>query len=168
MSEQQNEIWRALPHKKGYEISNTGLVRSKFKTIVGLPDKRGYLRVSLWTEKGCRKFSIHKLMAETFLGVRPDGHVVRHLDGDNSNNNISNIAYGTRAQNELDKAAHGTALQGIKHPKSKLTDNQVKKIRHAFDRDGSNFLVKSFAEKYNVSPATIRGIVLRKRWKHLP
>lgn len=168
MNEQQNEIWVALPHKIGYEISNTGLVRSKFKTIIALPDKRGYLRISLWTEKGCRKFSVHKLMAETFLGERPHGHVVRHLDGNNSNNNILNIAYGTRAQNEKDKIFHGTALQGIKHPKSKLTDDHIKEIREAFDKENSNNLIKIFAEKYSVSSATIRNIVLRKRWKHLP
>lgn len=42
---------------------------------------------------------IHTLVAETFLGVRPEGQVIDHIDGDKSNNHLSNLRYTTVAEN---------------------------------------------------------------------
>jgi hypothetical protein len=51
---------------------------------------------------------VHQLVAAAFLGPRPDGLEVRHLDGDPLNNAVSNLAYGTRLENIQDKKRHGT------------------------------------------------------------
>ncbi|MDX3713446.1 HNH endonuclease signature motif containing protein [Streptomyces europaeiscabiei] len=51
---------------------------------------------------------MHQIVAAAFLGPRPDGHDVRHLDGNPLNSALSNLSYGTRSENELDKARHGT------------------------------------------------------------
>lgn len=47
-------------------------------------------------------------MAEAFLGPRPDGLVVRHLDDDRTNNRASNLAYGTASDNQRDSVRNGT------------------------------------------------------------
>jgi hypothetical protein len=45
---------------------------------------------------------------EAFVGLRPKGLETRHLDGDPSNNQLSNLAYGTSSENHLDMVRHGT------------------------------------------------------------
>ena len=51
---------------------------------------------------------MHSLVALAFLGTRPDGFDVRHLDGDRLNCALANLAYGTRSENQRDKRRHGT------------------------------------------------------------
>lgn len=51
---------------------------------------------------------VHALVASAFIGPRPDGQEVRHLDGDRLNPNVANLAYGTRSQNRIDCVQHGT------------------------------------------------------------
>jgi len=50
----------------------------------------------------------HRLVALAFLGPRPEGAVVRHLDGDPLRPHAENLAYGTKSENLVDQVAHGT------------------------------------------------------------
>ena len=42
---------------------------------------------------------VHQMVAETYLGPRPEGHVIDHIDGNMSNNSASNLEYVTREEN---------------------------------------------------------------------
>lgn len=110
--------WRPIAGTPGYEVSSDGQVRS-WKAWRGLPiphlrkpvpmKRGGYLNVMLRDEHGrpaTRK--IHVLVAEAFIGPRPIGQDIRHLDGNKLNNAAANIAYGTRSENNLDILRHGT------------------------------------------------------------
>jgi hypothetical protein len=89
-----------------YCVSDEGIVFGKrgtpLKPYVG--DRAGHLRVDL----GGRRAYVHQLVAEAFIGPRPAGQEVRHLNGDPSDNRVENLAYGTRSQNVLDSVQHGT------------------------------------------------------------
>lgn len=110
------EEWRPIDLVPGYEISNQGRVRC-LKPYAGhsgprlrraVLGNRGYLVVTLAGPNGQRVTrAIHSLVALAFIGPRPSGNDVRHLDGDRFNNTLANLAYGTRADNELDKVRHG-------------------------------------------------------------
>jgi hypothetical protein len=50
---------------------------------------------------------VHQLVAEAFHGSRPDGLVIRHLDGDKMNNRATNLRYGTSSENAQDRLEHG-------------------------------------------------------------
>lgn len=43
--------------------------------------------------------TIHRIVAETFLGAIPKGYDVDHIDGDKSNNNITNLEVVTHKEN---------------------------------------------------------------------
>lgn len=58
---------------------------------------------------------MHVLVAAAWLGPRPDGLVIRHLDGNSRNNDVRNLAYGTPAENVRDTVRHGT------HPEASKT-----------------------------------------------
>jgi predicted DNA-binding protein YlxM (UPF0122 family) len=56
------------------------------------------------------------------------------------------------------------ALRGEAHPKAKLTDNQVLKIRELFEK---GFSLRVIARNFKVSDWNVRSIVKGKTWKHL-
>lgn len=49
-----------------------------------------------------RNRSVHVLVAEAFLGPRPDGLMVCHNDNDPTNNVVANLRYDTQSSNVLD------------------------------------------------------------------
>jgi hypothetical protein len=117
------EHWAAIPgYESTYEVSNLGRVRSIPRAVVqanswGIFERKmpgvllrpwiapaGYPNVNLHG----KRHTVHELVALAFLGPRPDGLWIRHLDGDPSNNSPSNLAYGTPSENALDMVSHGT------------------------------------------------------------
>jgi hypothetical protein len=117
--------WLPVVGFPDYEVSDHGLVRSLDRWI-SFADGRGrtasgqllkpwkhmgdYQAVSL---KG-KRFLIHTLVLEAFVEVRPDGLVCCHIDGDPSNNQLSNLRWGTYSENNTDLVRHGTHFQASK------------------------------------------------------
>lgn len=119
MSAEAHEEWRRIPSFPDYMVSSLGRVAShKYRTprlLQPVIHKSGYPRFGLYVgRKRIRKAS-HALVAEAFIGPRPDGMVIRHLDGDPSNNTPGNLAYGTNSENVVDQIRHGT------HPQARKT-----------------------------------------------
>lgn len=99
------ERWAVLPSLSKYQVSDRGRIRS-FKSVKsgGLLtpwlSKGGslYIRLRPDGENSARSFPVHALVAEAFIGPRPDGFLVVHLDGDPSNCHVSNLKYLTKSQ----------------------------------------------------------------------
>jgi len=51
---------------------------------------------------------IHHIVAESFLGLRPKGMTIDHIDGNKLNNHVSNLEYVTNAENMRRARAMGT------------------------------------------------------------
>lgn len=106
------EIWKEIPGYPGYVVSSFGRVVSLKPYKQGLKvatlDRRGYLRVAVSVDGVAHGPRVHQLVALAFLGPRPGGMEVRHLDGDRTRNVPWNLAYGTSSENQRDKVAHGT------------------------------------------------------------
>jgi hypothetical protein len=82
-----------------YEISNFGNLRRDGVVINGSIQNRGY-RYFQTNRKGKRKnYLFHHLVAEQFIGLRPDGLVIDHIDRNKLNNNVSNLRYISFAEN---------------------------------------------------------------------
>lgn len=73
------------------------------KTLTRSFAGRGRARVKL----ASKSFYVHELVAMTFIGPRPDGMQIRHLDDDFTNNHWTNLAYGTAKENCADSVASG-------------------------------------------------------------
>ena len=58
--------------------------------------------------------TVHSLVAEAFIGARPEGMEICHSDGDPTNNHLDNLRYGTPSDNTLDKVRHGTHNNAVK------------------------------------------------------
>jgi hypothetical protein len=78
-------------------------------------DRYGYPQVQLYRNGKSLMRPVHRLVLETFVGPCPEGMEARHLDGDKGNPALSNLAWGTRAENREDQRRHGTMPRGDRH-----------------------------------------------------
>lgn len=113
-----HERWLPVPGYEGlYEVSDLGAVRGP-RTGDGRlkprPHKDGYAKVNLCRGGRQKTFLVHRLVLDAFVGPREPGQECRHLDGDPSNNRLTNLAWGTQSENELDKVRHGTHNEAVK------------------------------------------------------
>lgn len=104
--------WAAVSGWEGlYEVSTQGDVFSVRSGRL-LSQRRhtgdGYCMVNLHRDGVRRTYTVHTLVLEAFAGVRPEGGVCRHLNGVAHDNRLSNLAWGTQAENVSDQVRHGT------------------------------------------------------------
>ena len=125
------EQWKPVHgYEEIYEVSSHGRVRSVDRTVTCsdgkvhrykgkvlsacLSKRGGYPLVNLRDQgKGQTRY-VHSLVAEAFIGSRPEGMEVCHNDGDSTNNHLDNLRYDTSSDNELDKVRHGTHHEAVK------------------------------------------------------
>lgn len=170
------EIWKpVLNWETFYEVSSLGRVRNiapaannRYGDGNVLQNnaniKNGYLSVHLKRAGQKAQKYVHILVCEAFHGPRPPGMQCRHLNGDKADCTKDNVAWGTRSQNEKDKAAHGTSNRGSRHGLSKLTELQVRAIRVDLAAGMSQ---RAISLHYGVCQQTISDIATGKRWAHL-
>lgn len=101
-------ICRPIKGFPGYAICETGEVISfkgkKPRFMKPGRNKCGhakdyYLCVSLVREDKTVLKTVHSLVAEAFLGPRPEGMVIDHKDGNSFNNHYTNLRYCTQKEN---------------------------------------------------------------------
>jgi hypothetical protein len=63
------------------------------------PTLRGYLSLTIYKNGERITRSVHRLVAEAFLGGPHPGFDVNHIDGDKTNNRIENLEWCTREEN---------------------------------------------------------------------
>lgn len=153
---------KLIPDFPGYSIDRNGVVWS-FKGVK-TPRKlrtrlsKGYPAHLLYVEgKGSEK-KVHTLMLMTYIGPRPDGYFIRHIDSNPLNNALSNLEYGTPAQNTRDAVLLGT-IYGVLNKK---TAKEVYDLANKGDLSG-----RKIAEMYGICYSLVTMIKLKKRWKHI-
>ena len=137
---------------------------SQWHQLVPVP-RGNYLAVLLYSAPNQRKLvNIHIAILRAFIGPPPPGFECRHLNGNNYDCRLENIAWGTKLENHADKQRHGTTARGERHGQSKLKTSEVVEIRslHA-----SGMTIAAIARKFNRGETTIRHVVLREYWKHV-
>jgi len=177
------EIWKDIPNYIGlYQASNYGNIKSlkkkygnngNYKEIVlkPYPISREHLYVNLYKENKIKKYYIHRLILETFVGPCPLGMECRHLDGNPKNNRLENLKWGTHKENVQDSIGHGTSFNVGKDRKgsmcgaSKLNEMQIRIILRLLE-DGY-LTQQEIGEIFGVAQNTISSIKLGVNWKHI-
>lgn len=138
---------KKIPGYEGYQVTSDGTIIGVYGRPLRLQQlPTGYLYVK--TKYG--HLYAHQAVLLAWAGPKPQGQEVRHLDGNPTNNTFSNLAYGTKSENEYDKVRHGT------HPRMKLSFEQVLAIRKAHDAGESQV---SIAKRYGSTQGNIGKIV---------
>jgi hypothetical protein len=103
-----SEIWKPIEGYEGYyEVSNLGRVRSVDRQIINnnrITNLKGqvlrthsaaygYLYVTLTKESVAKHFSVHRLVAKTFIPNPNELPQVNHKDWDTTNNVVENLEW---------------------------------------------------------------------------
>lgn len=127
------------------------------------PNNRGRYMVAMYHEGKRFDRQVHRLVLEAFAGRCPQDWEARHLDGNHHNNVISNLKWGTHAENMRDKISHGTSRMGGQ--RRAFTVEQVAEIRK-FRMDGKTY--QALADEFEVSKMVIWNLCNGITYTDLP
>lgn len=127
----------------------------------------GRRSVTLHTDDGeQRTVAVGALVLRGFVGEPEDGQQCRHLNGDATDDSISNLAWGTSSDNQNDAVFHGTnplLRTGEEHSNSKLTWEIIREIREAWAT--GKYMQRTIGKVFGISQSHIHQIVTNKIWK---
>jgi hypothetical protein len=164
---------RPIPPVPGYAIRDGGEVFSSLRkgprgrfgpwhlVKPQKPTKQGYIRIELAGKKYC----VHALVLEAFVGPCPPGLECCHKDGNPANNFVSNLRWGTRASNQADRKLHGTATIGEQVANSILKTDDIPEI---FRQVKLGMKLCEIAKIHGVCPEAIGAVIRRTNWAHVP
>ena len=126
------EIWKDIPGYEGlYQVSNMGRIKSiankeiKFgvnqvnskidKIIKQLKNGQGYLRIGLSKNNKQIKFSVHRLVAQTFIPNPENKTTVNHKNEIKTDNRVENLEWMSNKENNN----WGTRIERISKKKCK-------------------------------------------------
>jgi hypothetical protein len=176
-----DEIWKdVVNYEDTYMVSSYGAMKSKERiikrknnanylqkeSIISGTEYHGYIKTTL-RKNGIKKDKfIHCLIAESFLGIKPNGMEVCHNDGNRKNNRLDNLRYGTRSDNVRDAIKHGTHFtpfrtKGTERSYAKLNDEIVRYIKISTET------TYKLAKKFNVSKWAISNVRNNISWCHV-
>jgi hypothetical protein len=172
--------YRDAPGRPGYRVGSDGSVWSCRKRV-GLGPGRGtrgglggewrrmnpglragypYVKLS-----GNTKVSVHRLVLEAFVGPCPDGMQACHIDGNQTNNRLSNLRWDTPRENSRDRITHGTQARGERCGNSKLTEEIVRAARNERIANGTHYY--KIARKYGVATGVMFSAITGRTWAHV-
>lgn len=168
--------WRVVPDWPAYLVSNEGNVYylSRKRMLVLSSDDK----VTLYKNSSQKRpINPGNLVLEAFIGPCPEGMECCHQDDDRRNNSISNVRWGTRADNMADRKKNGlipntSHLFGENANHVLLTEAQVleaielrKTIAKA--RSPLYWSYQKLGKRYGVTGDAVARAVKGKTWKHL-
>ena len=115
----------------------------------------GYLAINCKIENKKLNCYLHRLVAEAFLGINPEKREVNHIDGDKTNNNLSNLEWVTHSENHRHAVRAGISGAAV------LTTDNVREIRKSL-QDGDTF--KAIAQRHGVTASAINHIKSGRSW----
>lgn len=172
----ETERWLPVVGYEGlYEVSDLGRVRSlrggckqggtqlrPAPIILAQHWKSdGYLHITLIKNKKRTTPRIHPIVLKAFREPRPRKHEGAHWDGDKANNRLSNLRWATSLENKADMLRHGATLRGEHHPRSLLTEAEVRAIK------ASPKSSRIVGAQFGISSSAVRQIRQGKVWAHV-
>ena len=175
------ETWLPIPGYDGYEVSDFGNVRSYYlkgnhkrkrsphpRTLAKRARSSGaYPSVSLPNPTTGKYHSkaIHRLVMLAFVGPCPDGLEVAHLNGDPTDNRLSNLEYVTHQANESHKRRHGTSGEGERNSNARLQGWQVAEVKFLAGKSAPQGKI---AELFDISHKQVSDILRGRSWSQEP
>jgi|LauGreDrversion2_5_1035112.scaffolds.fasta_scaffold04422_2 hypothetical protein len=163
----ENEEWREIviegKDSEGYFVSSLGRFKNRKGVIMKdyKPHHSGYiyLRVNI------DKYALHRLVAQTFIPNPDNKPFVNHIDGNKTNNSVSNLEWVTCAENNLHNHKAGLLkCYSRKIVQYDLEMNELKRFNKILDA----------SKELNLSYSGIKAVLYKKQntsggfiWKYL-
>ena len=101
------EVWKdIIGYEDKYQVSNLGNVKSLNYRSTGnarlmrlIPDKDGYLQVSLCKDGKMKHYKVHRLVAKAFIDNPDNKPCIDHISTDRADNRVENLRWSTCKEN---------------------------------------------------------------------
>lgn len=113
---------------KGYSFNEDGTILNKDGSLkIPSLNGKGYCKSNFYINGRGETHLIHNLFAFLFLGKKPEGMEVDHIDNDRTNNKPSNLRYISKSENNKKSYDCGNRIvEGFKNANSRYTEDQFK------------------------------------------
>jgi hypothetical protein len=130
----------AIPNCEKYYVSKCGQFYSikSCKILKISLDKNGYNLVRFYLKGKGRGFTVHSLVAKTFIGLRPIGYDINHKDYNRLNNNVENLEYVTREENNAHSLCNLKRVKIYEYSLDGLFIKEHKSIKDASVETGAS------------------------------
>jgi|694.fasta_scaffold120435_2 hypothetical protein len=170
------EVWKTVKDFENYEVSNYGNVRRKDcqviysngmitnykqKLLTQELNRKTYKRVTFSQNNIQKRYQVHRLVAMYFIPNPNNKPCVNHIDGNGSNNHVSNLEWCSYSENEI----HSYNALGKVNPIRKLKESDILDIRQNCIKGINNSNkgnVIDFVNKYKVDRTTILNVLNKK------
>lgn len=161
-------IFAEIPNYEGYyEVSTCGTVRSmtkrvrqhrgtqlkKGKVLSPAADRFGYLKCALSRNNKLHTFTVHRLVAITFIPNPKRLKEVNHKDGNKANNHVSNLEWCNRLGNMTHAKDNGLLNSGRQPMFSKEDIKEIVSLKN------NGLTPLQIANKMNCHQCTIYRIL---------
>ncbi len=142
-------MWKDISNwENKYEVDEHGNVRNKRtrRFLKGDVNSAGYLRVCLYDKGRSQKYFRHRLVAMLFLENPSRLPEVNHIDGDKTNNSVTNLEWCNRCHNE-----HEARRKGFKSYKPFLVsfgNGEIKKYEFVSSLSNEIGITKRAVQNY--------------------
>lgn len=149
-----------------YTISKNGVIRSLYtgKIIKQYLNRYGYYHVRLYKNKIPKNYTVHRLVAETFIPNIHNAESVNHIDGNKTNNKAENLEWVSSNENFRKACLAGLIPKGCLNGNSIFNEEQVRFIRDAYK---SGYSERRLARVFNTTHDIIDNIVSGKSYSNI-
>lgn len=165
------ETWKDVIGYEGiYQVSDLGNLRSlnykrtgKIQLLKPARDNKGYLRTAFMKDGNLKTIKVHRIVAQTFLGISKDYPQVNHINGIKHDNRLENLEWCNNSQNQIHAINLGLT-KNKKRPlnevnkKIKISDELLLSIFEEYKNGASK---RSLAKKYNFDRGIFRRNILK-------
>jgi hypothetical protein len=147
-----------------YIVNPDGTIYSNKSCKLLKPQKKGsgYLGVSLRVGGKTLQKYVHRLVAEKYLPNPNNLPEVNHIDGDMTNNEVSNLEWCDRQHNVDHAVRTGLHPKGTTSGQSKLTAEQVRDMRKLRKETGISY--HKLAPLFGVTAMAAHGVCTGKSY----
>lgn len=161
----EHEIWKRYKDTT-LEVSNLGgvrhLVTKRERDIT--TNGSGYRCVSITKDCKATTYSVHRMVAETFIPMINGKTHVNHKDGVKLNNAVFNLEWVTPSENTIHALETGLKSKGSDLKWAVLTETDVIAIKDALTE---GVTASKLAKLFNVSVGTISNLRNGRAWKNV-
>lgn len=161
------EIWKTIDGFERYKVSNLSRILDTKRNVILVPynHNKNYKRIALNKNKKQHHLYFHRLLAYAFIPNPENKPFINHIDGNPSNNLISNLEWCTQKENV--QHAYRTGLSKSTTCElarnAKITNIQAIEIASQY----GILSVKELMSKYGMSKSTINNILTGRSWSEV-
>ena len=128
--------------------------------------KCNYLEINLIFKHKLYHKLVHRLVAQAFIPNPENKPQVNHIDGNKSNNDVSNLEWVTQEENMKHAVDIGLCkIRGEHNGNNKYSENQIKKACELLSKNNKS--INEIAKETNISYDILTKIKNKSAWKEI-